>query len=245
MLAKNIPLLLGRGEREKEAAAFVFDHPDDTTNNLIKLGKVCRVKVTYKLPTTKVLKGKYRSKESNVHVYGGFFMSGDQLCYQGRASGRIGYMMPSIDLIESYEPVLSSSDKFDSLDEFCKKFDKRFITEAFIKRLWNETSSQTGNQYTKKDFHKIGPVGKQVLNRFCRSFIDVSTETPHHRLSSSGEHKSLSEYHRSYHRLGRDISITHTMGFERVHYSSEYSGCGNGRYGLVANMHEFLHLEDD
>jgi len=79
---------------------------------------------------------------------------------------------------------------------------------------------------------------------FLKLFVDLNTEGKCYFEQSSGR-KTLTQCHQTNHRLGRDITIEHTLGQGKVYYSSEYQGCGNGRYGLLANKNEFLWLEDD
>lgn len=245
MIALNIPKLLGRSEEEKVAADCIFSHPDDHIHNLITLSRVCNVRVTFKTPFKKVKKGRWYSEPSRVHVFGGFFEQGGSFYYKAKSNGRRGYYMPEVSDIESYEPVIASLsvDEFKSLEDFAARFDKRFITQAYIEDLWAKPSGQTGERYNKRDFHRIGRQGLWVLERFMRRFVDVNTETPGH--TKRGDYSVLEEWYKTLHHLGRDITISHTVGSERVRYSSEFQGCGNGRYGLVANMKEFLHLEDD
>ena len=42
--------------------------------------------------------------------------------------------------------------EFKGIEEFAKRFDKRFITLEQINKLWNSKSAQHGGKYNKKDF---------------------------------------------------------------------------------------------
>ena len=44
---------------------------------------------------------------------------------------------------------------------------------------------------------------------------------------------------------GRDISISHQTNIDCVFWSSEFPGCGNGDYYIVANEKEVIFLERD
>jgi hypothetical protein len=81
------------------------------------------------------------------------------------------------------------------------------------------------------------------MEGFLRLFVDVNTEGKCYFDRS--ERKILTQDYQTHHHTGRDIEISHTLGHQYVYYASEFQGCGNGRYGLVANKNEFLHLEDD
>ena len=137
--------------------------------------------------------------------------------------------------------------QFNSYEQFKKKFDTRFITEKVIKELWDGTSAQHGGKYNKNDFRKIGKVGKDVLFRFLAHFKSLDTHTEYYRESTQYDIPVwvLRREHRTDHRIGRDISISHQTNIDMIHYSSERSGCCNGRYGLLVNENEYLWLEDD
>lgn len=172
-----------------------------------------------------------------------FFLHGDTLCYASKKTSRTGYYFDMLDKVVKYDIVLGNAtkDAFSTFEQFKGRFDLMFITEDEILKLWNGTSSQHGGKYTPRDFHGMGPRGKQVMNDFLRRFKGVK-DTPRGIYDEKGYMRA--DY-RSYHHSGRDISISHLFGNSYVWYSSEFSGCGNGRYGLVANKSTFLWLEDD
>jgi hypothetical protein len=148
-------------------------------------------------------------------------------------------------LITRYEPVIETpkAEEFRDYDHFAGRFDRRFINESEIQGLWNSKSAQHGGKYKPSDFRRFGSQGKQVMENFLRLFVEVNTEGKCY--SERSGHMCLEQYHNTNHQGGRDIRITHTLGFGRVGYSSEFMRCGNGSYGLVANKNEFIHLEDD
>jgi hypothetical protein len=189
---------------------------------------------------------------SNVHIFNQIVLYRGTLLYKTTRNAHHGYHFPNLESVIKYEPVLQpeTKDEFSSLAEFASRFDRRFITESEIQKLWAGYSAQHGGKYKPSDFHRIGPEGKKVLNSFLQLFADVNTEgkcyqVRHLVVGAKEQRRSLDSYHLSHHRLGRDIRISHTMGIGHVSYSSEYHGCGNGRYGLLANKNEFLWLEDD
>jgi hypothetical protein len=174
--------------------------------------------------------------------------SGQSLLYAPNRNARTGYFFPRLELVEKYEIVDTSckKDEFDSYEDFKKKFDPYFITDAQIQDLWNSKSAQHGGKYCPSDFHKIGKRGREVLKRFLNSYKGINNGGGEgYSKSQFGDYTVLSQRYYSYHHTGRDITISHQTNVPMVFYSSEYHGCGNGRYGIVASKSTFLWLEDD
>jgi hypothetical protein len=257
---QDLPLLVGRSPAYDKVVSEITSRGDDNDeslfNNLCLLSDYVRVKVWFDKPTY-ISSNRRRSQEVTEAIIGRFF--------KGQEGGR-GYAVRHervrhgchcdfVHRITRYEPVLEGKQVtrhrgFNSLEQFTRKFDPRFITPEEIKSLYDGKSCQHGGKYTPADFHKIGPRGKYVLKEFLTKFKGLNEETPHYRVSpytqtDGSERKVLDAYYRSWHHAGRDIKIEHTLGVGIIHYASEYHGCGNGRYGLLANEHEFLWLEDD
>jgi hypothetical protein len=189
-------------------------------------------------------------KEVTLYVFSKFFDNDGRapLCYLPARNSRRGYYFPSLDKVQGIEPVFDDKkDEFSSFDRFKSKFDSRFITDAEVQKLWDGTSCQHGGKYRPSDFRRLGTEGKRVMARFLARFKNVNEPTPSYMKRD--DHLTLEEYYNSNGRpssnFGRDIKISHQTNLEWVCYSSEYPGCGNGRYGLIANEHEFLWLEDD
>ncbi|MDD1710963.1 MAG: hypothetical protein LUQ37_08675, partial [Methanoregulaceae archaeon] len=171
-----------------------------------------------------------------------FFLHGEQLCYSTTRRARSGYFFHKLDKVVKYDIVLETrKESFNSYEDFKKRFDLMFITEDEIQNLWNGQSSQHGGKYIPKDFHGMGPKGKKVMADFLRRFQGINT-TPRDVYNDKGY---LNVCRNAYSHMGRDISISHLYGNRYVWYASEIAGCGNGRYGLVANKTTFLWLEDD
>ena len=237
---------------------------------LLCLGKYAKIRVWFKEPVTVRINPRWRqtsiddegrrsftrnhSRTDTCHVFSGFFAHGSQLCYKTKKDGRKGYYFEWLDLIERYELVLKGKDAaiknshFKNYEEFKKKFHPDFISEVEIQKLWNGYSSQHGGKYTRQDFHKIGTAGREVLRRFLEKFSGISKAPNKYYLDSVYDdcnYKVLKERHVSRWHTGRDISISHQTNCDYVFYSSEFSGCCNGRYGLLANKSEFLWTEDD
>jgi hypothetical protein len=267
---ENLPLLIGRLEESKgEALKALFSGTLDLPHILCTLGNLCKVQVWWSEPVTVYgiarwgkwqlgedgRKTKTKStgkKEGPVHVFNGFFLNNDSLCYKFKRDGCHGQYMPHMDKIVKYEPVIDEikENKFKSYEQFKSKFELFFIGEDLIKQLYSENSSQHGGRYTPSDFHRIGPAGREALRSFMSSFQGVSnanTTTPgYYRRGEPGkEYYCLDGRHTANRHPGRDITIGHTIGLNRVYYSSEFFKCGNGRYGLLANKTEFLWTEDD
>lgn len=151
--------------------------------------------------------------------------------------------MPSPDSIVSYAPVVSSVDTFTSYEAFKRKFDPIFITDSEISKLWNSTSSQTGVKYRPSDFKSLGREGVRLVRRFLNNFKGVQADNQGYVNSGYGDYLSL--HHYSNGSRGRDLKVSHNKGGGYVYYASEFPGCGNGTYGLIANKYTYLHLEDD
>jgi len=243
MLPQNLPLLMADANKQQaQVLEKVAQGSLSPVECLAELGKHWRIRVKFSQPidirtrTTKVKQadGSYLWRQhvhTDNHVFFKFFLAPHAgLCYGiGR---RHGHPFP-LQFMTHYEPLPNKAKVFKDYEHFKAKFDMRFITEAEIQKLWSTPSSQTSEQYKPSDFHGIGPRGKQILKEFLYTFVNVNT---------TGE---LSRHYTAYRHSGRDITITHNAGRPYVYYSSEYPGCGNGRYGLLANCQEFLHLEDD
>lgn len=259
MVPQNLPLLIGKVEGKKaEALETALKGSDDLRNNLGLLGSCFKIQVWFKEPVKRhIQRQKIRlsptswryeyAKVSNCHIFPRIVKQGPQLLYTTSRNARTGYPFPDLNLVTKFELVNESTKtEFDSFEEFKKKFDLFFITEDQIKSLWNSKSAQHGGRYNRRDFHQIGPAGREVMNRFLRNFKGINEgRGPGYLKSPHGDYTVLTERHKSYHHSGRDITISHQTNIGMVHYSSEYQGSGNGRYGLVANRREFLWLEDD
>jgi hypothetical protein len=249
ILPESIPQMLGQGNDETIKAMLA--NPEDHLQNIMRLSTVCNVKVKFASPVDILINTRKFKKNVVEYTFTDFFMSSGMLCYKFKKGGRRGNYLP-IRLVESYEPVITSVDKFDNYEQFSKKFDTQFITEEFIEQLWNEPSSQTGEQYRPSDFKPISQAGKKALSQFLKYFHGVeSTDTS--KYFKTSDFNGGAAYHildADYRGTGgsstsRDISISHKLGTNKVFYSSEYHGCGNGRYGIIATKSTYLHLEDD
>ena len=237
-LDKTIEEILKRGNESRQ----------DILLNLVQLSRFGKVRVWFRKPVCiKTTRGR---RELSRHTFSGFRGHNDpntSLYYLTHERGRYMYPAPVgfFEHLERYELALNK-DQFKSFEEFRKKFDTHFITEDEIKRLWYSKSSQHGGQYRPSDFRRFGKVGSLVMADFLRDFQGISAPPgPGYTQSQHGDYKILYAQHHTWHHLGRDISITHQTNRPYVYYSSEYQGCGNGRYGLIANKNSFLWLEDD
>jgi hypothetical protein len=269
---QNLPLLLSDPRPNAVAdATRVLKGGMSHRDNILALSRHWKIQVWFSQPVKvaiqphwvvteevegRVTKTHITSKTEDNHVFKGFFrnsaLEGAPIYYKKSICGRHGHDFEDLeDKIIKYEPVIikdtaSYKDDFESYEQFKAKFDPLFIKEDLIKSLWNGTSGQHGGKYRKSDFHFIGEVGRKVLKRFMRNFKGVSaTEWSGYIMNTPEGIEYLIEKHRTMRHPGRDITIEHRAGADRVFYSSEYCGCSNGRYGLVANKNQFLWLEDD
>jgi hypothetical protein len=273
-IPQNLPLLLNSKNPAALAVIdkILRENQTDVEQNLAALGKFWKIRVWFNQPVTINLQPRWHdngnhsktlvtSKTTDNHVFSYFWIgTANGLCYRTGKSGRTshGYPFNWLHRVVKYEPVLEQdkevSDEFKTFEQFKARFDPQFISEAKIQELWNENSSQTGQRYRRSDFHHIGREGQQVLTRFLHFFKGVGTgnNAPGYSKSTyknpdGSEYYTLSEHYTSNGRgrFGRDITISHQTNQNIVHYSSEFPGCGNGRYGILANRKYFLHLEDD
>lgn len=257
MLPGNIALFVDEAdERRRNAVLKALSDPDKLEDNLACLGRQFKIDVRFKEPV-RIRINRYKEKEVTRHTFAGFFREGGigMLCYATRRSQHgtlTGFHTDSVMMskVEGYDLVDDIvKDEFKTYEQFARRFDRRFITEDGIKKLWAGTSSQHGGKYKPSDFHAIGPKGRRVVRNFMLKFVGIDAITPSAFYTGvndeNGTHYNLRVCERADWHTGRDISISHTIGFPWVYYSSEYAGCGNGRYGLLATERTFLWLEDD
>lgn len=249
VLPSTLPTLLNQGN--DETLKLMFSNPDDHLQNITRLSKICRVKITFNQPTDIVVNRRKVLRGITEHTFPGFFCKGDTLYYFMKRDGRSGYPLP-LSRIKAYEPVGSTVDAFSSYEEFKKKFDLFFISEELIKELWESTSAQHGGKYVPSDFKPISKAGKEALRLFLTRFkginnTDTSTYSERNNINGNGTYHICdgNYYGSGGSSTSRDIKISHQMGFNRVFYSSEYHRCGNGRYGIIATKSTYLWLEDD
>jgi hypothetical protein len=243
----TLPMMLNQGN--DETISLILSEPDNHLQNMIRLSKICKVKVKFTRPFTVYANRRHVIKDVTEYTFNGFFQQGNDLCYLFKSGGRHGQYLP-LSIVSSYEPVLSTTNVFNSLEQFKKKFDTFFITEELIEQLYNEKSSQTGARYTPSDFKPISAAGKEALRLFLRDFKGVNnTNQSDYPMSKGVSGEAYYSINGCYYGRGggksRDIRVGHQFGFNRVFYSSEYHGCGNGRYGIVVNKSTYLWLEDD
>jgi hypothetical protein len=238
MLPTNAALLTTVPGHCQWIAEKVLKGTSTLTNNLIDISLYWKVKIWFTKPVT-VYRTRFSNgyKESNVHVFTKFAMSkSNNLIYLFKRNGRYGRPFCFENLIDRYEIVFTHYREF-TFEQFKAKFDPRFITNAKLQDFWNSTSAQTGKQYARSDFKQIGPEGKQLVESFLQRFKGLDDKTlVREYYQSRGRRNS---------RCGRDIKIEYSPGIDYVFYSSEYPGCGNGSYGILANEKQWLHLEDD
>lgn len=259
-LPDNISLAIGLNAGREAVEQVLRGDSSGLAENLGILGSYFRIKIWFTEPVElrvnyyiseryeeagRHWKTKKCYKTVTEHVFNKLFYNGG-LYYGLKTNTRWGYPAQFLDKIAKWEIILDGNNSvtFPDYEAFKKKFDQHFITEDKIKELWNSKSGQHGHQYRRDDFRQIGKRGRQVMKDFLRFFKGVNDG------GGDGYHKNefgiyLTKYYHAWHHAGRDISISHLKGNDLVWYSSEYQGCGNGRYGLVATKSTYLWLEDD
>lgn len=243
-IPETLPTLVGLDDRRAAAVEHVLKGCP-VPEALNALGTFWPIKVWFKEPVPIQLNRRH-ARPVTEHVFRKFFFSKDLLCYSPSTRGRHGFPFPD-DKMVRYEPVVISN-SFKSYEQFKARFNLRFISESEIKKLFNETSAQTGEKYRPTDFKPLGPSAKLTMERFLKRFKSVDdTEGADYGTYGVQELRVpyLQENHKSNGPGGRDIEIAHRLGQPLVHYSSEYPGCGNGDYGLIATERTFLYLEKD
>ena len=208
-----------------------------------------KYRFVYSCPVT-MHTSRYRSKTDSVHVVGKIFKSADYYCYAPNSNSRRGWEIET-DTLVSITVIPRKADVFNSLEEFAKRFDKRFITDEGIKSLWESKSGQHGGQYRPSDFRQVSKVMKNKVKNFVeivkdiRALKDATNPPPKFVKNEYSKKFSYDEYYYSNHHAGRDITIYYTLGSKYISYSSEFHRCGNGSYGILATKNTWLHLEDD
>jgi hypothetical protein len=172
-----------------------------------------------------------------------------QFCYLTPRQSRRGYLFTYPMVLHYLNAKLTKDNSenllFKHLEDFSKKFDRRFISEDLIKQLYEEGKTSEGRPWLRTDFKRLGDKGESVMERFLGQFTDINTKTVYYFPTTYSPDGYLSSRRDSWNGKGRDISISHSVGSNKVFFSSEYPGCGNGQYYLVANEKEVLHLEND
>jgi hypothetical protein len=251
VLPNTIPLLLGCGY--DETVSLMLSNPDDHMQNIVRLSKICKVKIKFTQPVTIYPNRRRAIKDVTEYVFSDFFISGDRICYRFKKDGRHGQYL-QMQYVESYEPVRTTVNEFRDYEQFKKKFDLFFITEELIKDLWESTSAQHGGKYMPSDFKPVSKAGHEALRMFLRTFKGVnSTDTTGYMERTSvvqGEPTYHILYGRYYGRsldchFSRDVDVSHQIGLNRVFYSSTRTGGGKERNGILANRSTYLWLEDD
>lgn len=258
----NLPLFMGLSEKGDEIISDLLKNDYSLAHTLARLTNAFKVRVCFSEPVTRQIKKHWTienkteghtikrlilTKTADTHVFNKLMIINGSLHYTKARNARWAYPFPHLDKVVSYEPVSLNKrrQEFKNFEEFKRKFNPLFITDTEIQNLWNQKSAQHGGRYRPADFHKLGPRGRQTLKKFLIQFKGVPNPEggPGYHTNEYGSY--LTERYHSYHHTGRDITISHNSGAYYVTYSSEYHGCGNGRYGLLANKNEFLWLEDD
>jgi hypothetical protein len=239
----NLPLLLGENEAENQAIERVIKG-QTIAENLIDLSRFWKIKVWFDKP---VIIRKVPNPVTE-YVFSGFFAGTCiDICYVTRKGAHTGYSFVDMyNHVIKYEPV-PTNDTFKSKEAFAKKFNPDWITTARIDELWNSKSTQTGKQYAPSDFKSLSTKGKWLLNQFLQ-YYKKDFSGNFYRESTAFLPKKVmiySERHKTMGPGGRDITLSHQEGRDWIDYASEFPGCGNGTYGIIANRNEYLHLEDD
>jgi hypothetical protein len=178
-------------------------------------------------------------------VFKKVFVTKGLFCVCRTKKGRTGYASIRAANVAAITavPVKGKKDTFESLDEFKKMFDPKFISEETIKELWEKPSSQHGGRYLRSDFSSITGRALWTVNQFLERFISLDKMSGYY-MGDDGP-KNLRVYHQTYRASGRDITVNHREGQGYVTFSSEFMGCGNGSYYMLVGKNKKLHLEND
>lgn len=228
-------------EEEIQGILSVMDTTERTIQIKEFLLKNQEVKLTFQYPIQLPKK-----KLGNTIKFNSFFISRyNRFCYGLRKICHLGYPLED-NFIEKIIGMKVISYLMD-FQQFSNKFDKRFISDKEILKLWDDGSAMRRDygKYQKNDFKRISKQGKICLNKFLSKFKNIYEITEFYNKSQFGDYKVLTECNNSYSARGRDITIEHSQNHEKIYYSSEFSGCGNGDYYLLANENEVLYLERD
>jgi hypothetical protein len=246
-LPTNLPLLIGNLPDWKQSIVNKVLKGDlSVEDTLVELSSVWKIKVWFDAPA-QIRRDGYRTKQVTEHTFAGFFKGQNMgcLCYLTKRGGRRGYGFGNLlRHVTKYEPVAwEDTDVFECYEQFRAKFDLNLIDESEVLSLWNGTSGQHGGKYKPSDFRRLTKTGLRLMDRFLERYKKYDVY-----MDYDG-HKTLTEHYTSNSRcgsaFGRDITISHQTNLKWISYASEYPGCGNGRYGLIANKKQFLWLEDD
>jgi len=195
-------------------------------------------------------------EDGTIKKYAGFFISAmNHICVKNRRNARRGMVIPWSKVISiKFENTESpEKDEFKTYEEFEKQFDFKYTSKDFIMALWNETSPQHGGKYKKSDFKYLSGKGKKAAEDFDKKFSGVGQPVNNHYMDGNAslydgkEYKVLKVKYYSYVTgKGRDITISYQTNIpNRVFYSSEFQGCGNGSYYFLVSKNKVLHYEND
>lgn len=244
----NISSLLGKGF--DHTVNTVLENPDQHPDNLVRLSNVFNIKMTFTHPVTIRLGSKKQIENVVQYIFKGkFFIRNKTLYYVNKKDGRTGCSFPTSSIL-SYEVDMSSIDHFENYEQFKRNFDLFFITEDEIQNLWNSTSAQHGGKYKPSDFKALSSHAKFALKTFLYRFKGINSTDKSEYTKHTIDHKdyyviSAASYGTGNSNFSRDIRISHQYGFPRVFFSSEFHGCANGTYGIIANKNKYLWTEND
>ena len=229
---------------------------EETKQYLLQLSQMkphsSKINVLFSKPVQIQLSNK-KLKLTDHYAFSSFFIASmNRFAYTNRLIANTGVLVTS-EILDNltYATIETKNREFIDFAEFSKKFDRRFISDFEVKKLWETNSCQTGKRYSKLDFKKTGIVMRNCIQSFLLQFKNIHEPTNFYRKSQFDKttlKQTLCLY--SYRTngsgvAGRDITIEHHIERDYVMVSSEFPGCGNGSYYLLANEKELLHLEND
>ena len=157
-----------------------------------------------------------------------FKTAGGRWAYSNYANCRHGnyiYWLP-------LENLVSISDDEYNWEEEAKK-----LKNKFHDNLWDNLKEKLDGEYLKKDMYGNTSC-MSIINKFPKSVIDALKEAIDEKKDYS--HKMYGDK--------RDLSVSVKMcedGILRAWYSSEFHGCGNGDYWILANPTTAIFKERD
>lgn len=249
----NLPLFIGQSDEQDAAIAAAMNGSASLEESLSRLSGYFRIRITFTEPV------QIMRKITNKHTFLCFFLTKEKrICYGNKRNAHSGRYFHHMNKIKDIEFI---SEHFDSYEQFKRKFDPRFIKEERIKQLWEEGSPQHGGKYLKSDFRPLGKSGRELMKRFLKQFTTVGEKTSYYHRAPKYEpvnrntsplkdqgYDVLAHYHytnSTSRQAGRDLTISASTQAPCVWYSSEYPGCGNGDYGIIATKSNYLYIEKD
>lgn len=211
-----------------------------------------RLRLKFSEPVPEVFSNFLRGEDVSEMVVDHFFVNrldddAPMVYVTNRSNARYGRRFTSnyIEKLQCIEVMPRLNQVITTYEKFLKHFDIKYIAEAKVKSLWEDRGTRV---WRKKDFKSMGSTAKRTFREFDERFkgiTDIASELSGAYSSNGYGNKELRRHHSGYGNRSRDITVSHQQGTGYIYYASEFRGCGNGSYGVVARKNIWLHIEDD